>query len=134
MRIGQILAGSSIVIFIIFSLSCSGKKVNSGTEASIAGIGKDEDIQKVLFDARLLEGVWWIDTNNVSALFFITHDSLYYTEQQDMPYAIAIKGDTLKLNREDFASFFKLKKLTGDSLIFYDFSTSEDIKLFKKKE
>ena len=132
MRIGHFVVASSVVVFVTVSLSCSSRKANTEIENSIVDIGIDKSAQKIFFDAKFLEGVWWIDTNSLSALFFITRDSLYYTEQQDIPYAITIKSDTLELRRENFTSFFKLKKLTKDSLTFYDFSINEDIKLFKK--
>lgn len=130
MKIGFVIVALLVLIFLINSQSCSSRKANK--ERSVADTGINEDEQKAYFNKKFLEGVWWIDANSVSALFFITKDTLYYTEQQEKPYAITIKGDTLSLNGENFVSFFRIKKLTKDSLVFYDYSINEDIKLFKR--
>jgi hypothetical protein len=82
----------------------------------------------------LLNGVWWLDLSDNSALFMIEEDTLVYTEDLSNPYRVEVKGDTLILSQEDFLSKFSLLKLTSDSLIFYDPTIKERIKLFKRKE
>lgn len=81
-----------------------------------------------------LNGVWWQDLSDNSALFMIEEDTLVYTEDLSNPYLVEVKGDTLILSQDDFVSKFSLIKLTVDSLIFYDPAIKERIKLFKREE
>lgn len=85
------------------------------------------------FDVLLLQGVWWLDVNDVSALFKIEGDSLYYTEEMSSPYLIKVDGDLFWMTRENHKSDFKIKVLTKDSLVLYDKNINENISLTKKR-
>ena len=89
--------------------------------------------QEKQFDVSLLQGVWWLDKNDVSALFKIEGDYLYYTEDLKSPYLIKVKGDLFWMTRDKKESVFKLKILTKDSLVFHDKNIDEDIFLIKKR-
>lgn len=105
------------LIFLLSQiLSCSTKPANELPESK-KSLNKD-----------FLPGAWWSD-DKISALFYIENDSLFYTEEQDFPYAIRISNDTLFMEQRDFRRSFKVIKLTADSLIFYDQSIKEKISL-----
>ena len=74
-----------------------------------------------------------MDKNDVSALFKIDGDYLYYTEDLKSPYLIKVKGDTFLMIRDKKELMFKLKLLTKDSLAFFDEKINEEISLVKKK-
>lgn len=94
---------------------------------------KKPHVQQKEFDASLLQGVWWLKKDDVSALFKIEGDYLYYTEDLNSPYLIKAKGDTLWMIRDKNKSAFKLKILTKDSLVFFDENINEDVSLIKKR-
>ncbi len=81
-----------------------------------------------------LQGVWWLNPTDNSALFNIVNDSLYYTEDQQSPYLIKIKGSALMMTRDSTTFKLEIKKLTHDSLILYDKNLNQITKLFKQSK
>lgn len=122
------------LVIVLFITKCS-KRDKVETEDKItsplATYVKDQDKN---FDTSLLQGVWWLNFDDNSALFFISGDSLYYVEDQSQPFYIQLKSDTLKMLRDDREAIFKMKTLTQDSLVFYDPTLDEDMVLMKKQK
>jgi|GEM_PF-4669299 hypothetical protein len=83
-------------------------------------------------DSKLLDGVWWLDPNDIHALFYIIGDSLYYTEDQQSPYLIKLKNDTLIMSKTGTTFKYKLVRLSKDSLWMYDQVLDEMTRLYKK--
>jgi hypothetical protein len=79
-----------------------------------------------------LQGTWWSDDNQVSALFLVVGDSLYYTDDMESPYFIQLSSDTLTMEQGAFKRRVKVLKLTPDSLILYDSDINENIKLRRR--
>ena len=80
---------------------------------------------------NLLDGVWWLTPNDIHALFYVEGDSLYYTEEQTSPYWIRLRNDTLVMSRDGVVFSFRVRKLSQDSLVMYDHTLREVIKLYK---
>jgi hypothetical protein len=133
------------IFFLSFTLlvvTCQNKKENSRSNDttyqrldSLKTQHEDyrstTDLRK--FDMLLLQGVWWLDTNDVSALFKIEGDSLYYTEEMHSPYLIRVDGDSLWMIQENYERVYKIYTLTKDSLVLYDKSIDENILLIRKR-
>ena len=84
------------------------------------------------FDSSLLQGAWWSDVNPNSALFLVSEDSLYYTDDLTSPLFVKISFDSLIFKKDNMTSVFLLEKLTKDSLVFYDKSNNEYNRFSKK--
>mgnify|MGYP000971698416 CR=1 FL=1 len=133
----------NFVTVMIFFLSCSKKRTYDNTNPemsrtdSIPSVKYESSSSEGIpqnFDISLLHGAWWLNISDPHALFFIENDSLYYVEEQDSPYFVNVKNDILMLMNKEIKSQFKLRKLTVDSLVFYDPTIDEELHLFKKKE
>lgn len=85
-------------------------------------------------DKKLLGGVWWLNENDPSALFQIYDDTLSYVEDQNSPYLIKVKGDTMVMLKNDREFLFRISKLNKDSLVFQDLDTSVEVTVFHKKQ
>ena len=110
------------ILNIFFFISCQPQSTN-------------EKITKTIADTSLskrLEGVWAQDDKE-NAMFFIKDDSLYYTEDQNHPLSILIKGDTFIING-DLPAKCVILKLNQDSLWFKNEFFDDIIKLYKRKE
>ncbi len=121
------------LVIVLFITKCSKRdKVETGDKITspLASYVKNQDKN---FDRSLLQGVWWLNFDDNSALFFISGDSLYYAEDQSQPFYIQLKNDTLKMLRDNHETIFQIKTLTEDSLIFYDPALDEDMVLMKKQ-
>ena len=66
---------------------------------------------------NILEGAWGNEQDG-NALFYIEGDSIYYTERQESPYSIEIKGNTFSVDYEGYSSKSEVVKLTKDSLVY----------------
>src|SRR5262245_9886891 len=127
---------SELVVIMIFLLciSCTGRNeraMGRGSRADALGADKT-NVGPV--DISLLQGVWLGDESDPSAAFNIIGDSLYYTDEQDAPYFVAIEGKTFILRRDDVSMSFAFKRLTKDSLVLFDPILGEDVKFFKGRE
>lgn len=91
--------------------------------------GPTENMPQNSVDTKLLQGVWWSADNPVSALFTISGDSLYYTDNVNSPYLIRLSNDTLFMEQGSFSHNVTVTKLTGDSLVYYDGTINEKVEL-----
>lgn len=106
------------VIFLIQNTSCQNKE-----SATVKNMPQNS------VDTKLLQGVWWSADNPVSALFTISGDSLYYTDNVNSPYLIRLSNDTLFMEQGSFSHNVTVTKLTGDSLVYYDGTINEKVEL-----
>ena len=116
---------------VSFSMSCTTTSKHQNDDEKFVGPSVDTQPS---FDIRLSQGYWWKDDADPSALFFIIEDSLYYADAQDAPYFVNCSDSTIQLQQDGFNSTFAINKLTSDSLILYDSSIGEQLRLFKKAD
>lgn len=126
--------GFIFLVIALFITKCSERDKVATKNKVTSPLAIDVKDQEKNFDISMLQGVWWLNFDDNSALFFISGDSLYYVEDQSQPFYIQLKSDTLKMLRDDREAIFKMKTLTEDSLIFYDPNLDEDMVLIKKKK
>ena len=106
--------------------------VKRGSNAfdGIANLNKRE-VASDTIDPKLLEGIWWLDSLDNHALFYIIGDSLYYTEDQQSPYFIKMDKDTLVMSKDGITQKFQVVRLSRDSLWMYDQALKEMTQLYK---
>ena len=112
---------------LLFSALCISCTTSVRTESDQAKNSDD-----VKSDIRSLQGSWWREASDTSATFFIAGDSLYYTDDQKSPYLITIANNIFQLSQDDVSLSFAIKKMTADSLVFYDAALGENIKFIRK--
>jgi hypothetical protein len=95
---------------------------------------RQQGARLVNIDAKLLEGVWWLNENDPSALFYIYGDTLSYVEDQSHPYVIKVKNDTMVMIQNEREFLFRVTKLNRDSLIFLDLETDVEVVVFHKRK
>ncbi len=100
---------------------------------------KESSLQKIdsadtseYLNKSSLQGAWWSEQDSTKALFFVKGDSLYFTDQQNLPYYLQIKRDSFILNQDSFVRILKIVKLTPDTLKLYDSIIGEELTLFNK--
>ncbi len=134
-RLCQLLPIFFILTSVLVSCSKSAREKNGETvpvnHKDSLGV-RTVNKPTVVLDPDLLDGVWWWAGEELHALFYVSGDSLYYTEEQSSPYSIFLKDDTLVMKRDGQAFRFTVKKLTADSLCLYDDTSGEMTRLFKK--
>jgi len=81
----------------------------------------------------LMQGAWWRDKDDPSAVFLIAEDSLYYTEELSSPYLVKIKGEMFSMTRSVLESAYILKTLSNDSLVLFDERLERKVSFFKKR-
>ncbi len=91
---------------------------------------KPEKNQTTDVDSKLLIGIW-AEREDENAMFYLTKDSIYYTDHQDQPFAYKVNGDTL-IMFGDIVEKWKILKLNSDSLWVSNDISKEITKLHKK--
>ncbi len=79
-----------------------------------------------------LQGAWWSESNQQSALFLIADDSLYFTDEQQSPYFLRVTNNKIFLERDSLTKILYVEDLTADTLSLYDSSLHEKLRVFKK--
>lgn len=120
-----------ISVFLISQIACLSKNEKiaandkqSSTEVLQAKMEK--------FDKRYLDGAWWRDNSDPSAVFIIEEDSLFYAEN-DLACKVMISGDTMRWIFEDDSILLLIKKLNQDTLNYYNIALKRETMLFKKR-
>lgn len=131
----KLLLLSAVIANSLALTGCSQTKKPSGNITVKEAVGKSvvSRNQVQVVDLSDIQGVWWISNNDPSALFFVEGDSLYYVDEQESPYFLMVKGDTLRMLRDRIISSFAVVRLTPDSLIIFDPTVNDRIILFKKE-
>lgn len=132
-RLRYVLLSVVIANSLALTACSQGNKPNGSIKPKEAMDSIVSDNQENLVDLSDLQGVWWISDDDPSALFFVEGDSLYYVDEQESPYLLTVKKDTLEMLRGHSVISLTVLKLTADSLIIFDPVISDRIILFKKE-
>lgn len=110
------------VLLLIFFLSCKTEKKNvkstqnqNSHKKDISISNNESQVKKI--NKSLLNGIW-AENIDENALFFIENDSIYYLDNQDIPFYIEFKDDSFSVHYDNFISNVKIKKLDNDSLVY----------------
>jgi len=128
-----------LIIGLVSLFSCREKgqhqKSESDSDTTRLGLSRTQfQRERLDIDIKLLEGVWWLNENDPSALFYIYGDTLSYIEDQSHPYFIEVKNDTMVWIKNEGESLFRVSKLNKDSLVFQDLETGVETTVFHKKK
>ncbi|WP_299314623.1 hypothetical protein [uncultured Aquimarina sp.] len=114
------------LILLIASSIVSCKEVKTEDVSSL----KENNLQ-IEFDRELINGVWAEDKES-NALFYIENDSIFYTGQQDKPYAIKLDKNSFSISYDNYISKAEILKLTKDSLVYV--SSKNITRLYRRTE
>jgi hypothetical protein len=84
------------------------------------------------FDVSLLQGAWWSDRNTTMPLFFISGDSLFFTDRQRPNCSVQASNNRITMKSHKTTKALLIAKLTTDSLILYDEAGPDRFLLFKR--
>lgn len=125
---------SFVLCLLLISINMCSRRDKSNFKGESLNSKPDTIINNMEINHSYLQGIWWSRPDDVSAVFNIIDDSLYYTEEQQSPFYVKVNKDTFSMSRGGEALKFQIRKLTSDSLVLLDLSLNRISRFYKPRK